>query len=200
MDVMFDLETFGTSGNAAIVQLGAVVFDRVTGEIHPIQFISNVDLNSCLAAGLEMDASTVLWWMKQGEEARKSILDPPGTALKSVLEDFNDWLGMVAKRLGAEPKSSITMWSHATFDFPILQNAFSKMGIKPAFSFKGARDLRTLTDLAGIEYWTPEYEKAHPRVGLVHHNALDDCLFQVEYAVEALRKVSGDSLRDSLRV
>ena len=195
MDVMIDLETFGTSNNAVIVQIGAVIFDRKTGKIEQNTFFANVTADSCVKAGMEMDASTVEWWLKQSKEARESLFTEPRLDVVSVLTQFKAWLEKMFS-LG-EPAGStlekawrnrIHLWSHATFDYNILQNAYLKAGVPAAFNFRGARDLRTLTDLGEVHYWTPEYEQAHGRVG-VHHNALDDCIYQVGYTVEALNKV-----------
>jgi hypothetical protein len=194
LDVMLDLETFGKTNNAAIVQLGAVVFDRRTGEIKG-QFISNISTESCLKIGLEMDSSTVEWWMGQSQEARESILKEPRNDIVKVLEGLNDFIDNsfdhtvpVGGSLKKNWRNDIQIWSHATFDFVILRNAYEKAGIESAFNFRGARDLRTLTDIGEVYYWLPEYDKTHPRVG-THHNALDDCIFQIGYAVEALNKI-----------
>lgn len=187
MDIMLDLETFGRGNNAAIVQIGAVKFDRKTGEIDPSHFSCNVSAESCVKAGMEMDADTVQWWMQQGDEARKSILNPVGQDIKASLILFNRWIDSHNDQGGS--KNNIHLWSHATFDFPIFLNAFDKCDIKPSFSFRGARDLRTLTDMADVLYWTEEYQASHPRTGL-YHNALDDCIYQVGYAVESLQKIA----------
>jgi hypothetical protein len=74
-DLMLDLETMGTSPNAAIVAIGAVKFDPGTGELGG-RFYQVVDLASSVAAGCVIDPDTVLWWMRQSPEAR-AMFDAP---------------------------------------------------------------------------------------------------------------------------
>lgn len=167
-DLMIDLETFGKSYNAVVVQIGACYFDRITGEIGDT-FIVNIDAERSMQCGFEMDASTVYWWLWQSKKARLSILEGNRSFVTDAITSFNDFA-----------KKAKYIWSHATFDFVILMNYFNKMHIKPSFHYRSARDLRTLVDLAGIT----DFDK-YRRVG-VHHNALDDCVYQVQYAVDCL--------------
>lgn len=166
-DVMIDLETLGTGKNAAIVQIGAAYFDRNTGNIGAT-FKRNINLESAVKLGGEMDASTVLWWLTQHKDAQNSITSVENiTDITSALDELNDFLS------GAKAS-----WSHASFDMPILMSAMSRSGIKSKLHYRATRDIRTLIDLSGIEIdWSS-------RKG-VHHDALDDCLYQVEYCVKA---------------
>ena len=170
-DVMIDLETFSTKPNAAIVQIGACYFNRVTGEVGKT-FKVNISPRDAVAFGADIDPDTVAWWMKQSDAARESVLKESGVSLKDALESFNLFL-----------QGAKNVWSHATFDFPIVMNNFSMAGIKPKVSYRAARDIRTLTNLAG----NSDVSK-HERVG-THHDALDDCLFQVKYCVAALNSL-----------
>ncbi len=61
---MLDLETMGNTSNAAIISIAAVYFDE-TGVGR--SFYHKVSLGSSCAIGLEMDADTVLWWLKQSD-------------------------------------------------------------------------------------------------------------------------------------
>lgn len=170
-DVMLDLETMGTSHIAPIIQIGACYFDRETGELGR-RFKSNIKLSSAMEAGMVPDADTIAWWMQQSEEARSSVMSN-GLVLHTVLSRLNDFLE------GGEQ-----LWSHATFDAVILTNAMKLCGMWPKISFRGMRDIRTLVDLAGIDI----YEM--PRVG-THHDALDDCYYQVGYCVECFKVLKG---------
>lgn len=169
-DVMIDIETLGNGKNACIVQIGACYFDRNTGEIGET-FACNVE-----AAGSgDIDANTVYWWLEQSDAARSSILAKPRVALSQALLNLNAFL-----------KNARAIWSHATFDFVIVTEAYRRLEIKPAYSYRDARDIRTLIDLAGVDAF------AKPRVG-THHNGLDDAKYQVTYCVEAFRKLKGQA-------
>lgn len=172
-DVMLDLETFGNSKTSVIVQIGACYFDRYTGEIGDT-FKINIDAESSLREGFDVWGSTIYWWLDQSEDARKSILAEPRVDVLEAVNQLNDFIKGVKQ-----------IWSHATFDFVILKGHFEKLNIKPNFHYRAARDLRTLTDLAGIKDW-----KKYERVG-THHDALDDCKFQVKYAVDCFNILRG---------
>lgn len=171
-DVMLDFETMGNGKNAAVVQIGACYFDRVTGEIGKT-FECNIDLESCIKSGGELDASTVQWWLSQSPEAIQSILANPKYTIQDSFNGLNDFLG-----------DCKAIWSHATFDFVILQETLKRLGIKPKFRYSHARDIRTLVDIANIK------TKPLVREGL-HHNGLADCKHQVKYVTAALNYLKG---------
>lgn len=165
--VMIDLETLGNGKNACTVQIGACYFDNLTGEIGR-KFKLNIDAESAEKAGMQLDASTVKWWLQQSPEAIKSITADPKTDFLAAFIRFNAFLSDAEE-----------IWSHATFDFVILTETLKHLGISPKFSFRAARDIRTLMSLAKIN------PKDYAREG-VHHDALDDAIFQIKYVVDAI--------------
>lgn len=169
-DVMIDFETLGRNPDAPVVQIGACYFDRKTGEIGKT-FYMKVDPVSAVKSGAIMDIEAIQFWLEQSDEARQRVFSKTDAQpIKYAFEAFNDFLG------GAQQ-----IWSHATFDFVILQATLRRLGIKPRVNYKSARDIRTLQDLA-------DYPAGQPRSG-VHHDALDDCKFQVSYCVAAFNKL-----------
>ena len=64
---MLDLETMGKGPSAAIVTIGAVFFDPMTGELGA-EFEAHIDLRDSARFG-EIDPDTVLWWLGQSDEA-----------------------------------------------------------------------------------------------------------------------------------
>jgi len=172
-DVMIDLETFGNGKNACVVQVGAVYFNRVTGETGDV-FKRNIDARSAVASGAEMDADTVYWWMSQEKAAIDSIMQGPLDPLGETFAALNIFLS-----------KADAIWSHATFDFVIVMETFKRLGMKPKFSYRAARDIRTLIDLAQVDPRNPRYIREG-----THHDALDDAKFQVKYCVHALTKLA----------
>lgn len=67
--LMIDLETMGNGPYAPVISIGAVFFDLKTGETGG-DFSVNVSLESSMRYRARPDASTILWWMEQGEDAR----------------------------------------------------------------------------------------------------------------------------------
>lgn len=175
-DVMIDFETLGNGKNAAICQIGACFFNRRTGEIGAT-FKMNIDARSSVESGADLDADTIYWWLSQSPEAIKSIT--VGSPLENIMLAMNALNVFLA---GAKQ-----IWSHATFDFVILQETMKRLKIKPTFKYNAARDIRTLMDLADIpkEQW--------PKREGTHHDGLDDAIYQVSYCVMALQKLRGDN-------
>jgi len=167
-DIMVDLETWCNGANAVVVQIGACMFDRNTGEIGK-KFLSHVNAETEMDAGFGVDASTIYWWMEREKQAqgRAHGLKHQRKTSQIAWSLFNDFLG-----------GATYIWSHATFDYPIIMNHFYKLGIKPNIHYRNARDIRTLVDIAGRQVaWQNKREG-------VHHDALDDAVFQVGYCVE----------------
>ena len=71
-NIMVDLETMATHPNAAIVAIGAVRFMEDLQD----SFYQEVDLQSSIRAGLDVDGATVNWWLMQEEAAREAITAP----------------------------------------------------------------------------------------------------------------------------
>ncbi len=165
---MIDFEAFGTGKNPCLSQVGAVYFDPTSGELGP-EFSANIDAASHQKAGGILDAETVYWWLNQSKEAISTLLTNKQDVTK-VMTDLNEFL-----------KDAKYVWSHATFDYVLLQNTFKQLGIKSNVSYKAGLDIRTLIHLAGTT-------TNRVRAG-THHNGLDDCKHQVKYCVEAITKL-----------
>jgi len=170
--VMLDLETMSSDPTAAVIQIGAVPFSLE--DIGP-GFKTTIDLEDSMRYGT-VSGPTIKWWMEQADAARKSVMSGTRT-LRQGLQDFGDWMRGLE---GGGHK----VWAHATFDHPILLNAYSKSNLIRPFHYRQCRDLRTLEEFwgGGIEW---------PSRKNVHHDALDDAIFQAEAARLMLRKAWG---------
>ena len=163
---MLDLETLGTRTTSAIIQIGACYFDRTTGEIGET-FTANVKYEG---DSFTTDYSTIRWWLTQSEEARQGVTGE-AVDMKEALHALSLFMS-----------DGKYLWSHATFDVPILLNAYHVCGKTLPIHYVNMRDIRTLMDIA-------DHKSEKKREG-VHHNGLDDCKYQVAYVVEALNKLS----------
>ena len=159
--VMIDLETMGNDSYSSIVSIGAVNFDIETGETGK-EFYIDVSFQSCIDFGLGINASTIIWWLGQNEEARQK------------LSNFIESCG----------GKDVQVWGNsARFDMGLLQNAYQKIKIPYPWDFRKERCVRTLLALK------PEAKKAVPNVG-VAHDPVDDCLFQIRYCVEVWKSLN----------
>ncbi len=164
-DVMVDLETLGNGPNSVIVAIGAVKFDLSSGKLGE-EFYMVVDPESCVAHGLQMDVSTVLWWMGQSETARTVFSEPNKFPLPGVLHEFAAFIS----------KGDVKVWGNgASFDNVILANAYTKCEIDRPWKFWSDHCYRTVKAL----YPHVKLE----RIG-THHNALDDAKSQALHLIK----------------
>lgn len=155
----------GTGADAAILSIGAVSFDINTGEIGST-FHVKVSLESCVRAGLKMDVSTVLWWLKQNDDARRAVSDGVGMELKEALEQLERFI-----------KPGVNVWANSPrFDLGILQTAYRLFDKNIPWDFRKERDVRTL-----VSYDT-ETAKSIAFDGTLH-NPVHDCIHQIRVCV-----------------
>lgn len=168
--LMVDIETLGCSSYSVILSFSAVEFNLYTGETGA-SITRHIDLNSCIKAGFLVDASTVIWWMKQSELAREKVTEG-NTDIYTALLDFRDFL---------VSRPDFLLWGNsASFDLGILGNAYDKMAIEKPWKHWNERCLRTLVFL------NPFPKQNHKFKG-EKHDAFTDCVNQIEYASETVR-------------
>ena len=170
--LMLDIETMGNESFSSIVSIGAVEFDIETGKTGK-EFYTNVDLQSCIDLGLIMNASTIMWWMQQNEQARKDLTERASLPIIEALKYFANFCN-----------KDYQIWGNsARFDCGILQNAYNKAGMTIPWDFRKERCVRTLVSFA------PEIKTNYKSVGTAH-NAVDDCKFQIGYCSEIWRSLN----------
>jgi len=177
-DMMIDLEALGKQTNGVVLQLGAVYFDRKTGEMGP-DFSYNIRIDDCRAKGLEVDGDTIRWWLNQSKEAREAVFKN-ARDLGWVLAKFREFYTKETK-----------VWCHTSFDICHLLSAYEAIGEKPPFAWWDSRDITTLEDLSPVE--SVEIEETG-----VKHNAIDDCKNQIAYVVKHFKKLKA-SVRDVIK-
>ncbi|MCK9279317.1 MAG: 3'-5' exoribonuclease [Melioribacteraceae bacterium] len=167
--VMIDLETMGKNNNAPIVAIGAVEFNKdgiVYNDNRRSSFYCSVDLNSSVDEGGIMDASTVIWWMEQSEDAKSVFKEQIKYNIKFALIEFSRWIGC----------EDLCVWGNgATFDLVILESAYERSGIKIPWNYRRERCYKTMremfSDIPFASYG-------------VKHNALDDSIGQALHLVK----------------
>ena len=160
---MIDLETLGTSPGSVIMSIGAVAFNQE----HTVGvFYSNISVNSCVNAGMVVDAGAIKFWMTQTKQGTREDLFINPRGLREVLHDFTAWW---------KASDCEWLWSHGSnFDTVHLDVAYRMAGygdFRP-WPFRGVRDTRTLFSLA-------KTMNNPPRDPEGKHNALADALYQV---------------------
>jgi len=164
--IMIDLETMSTSCIAGIMSIGAVKF-KVTGEVETLCHIG-VDLQSCMNVNMEVNADTILWWLKQSKENQERLIALPKVSLTVALQKMiNSFNGL--------NKYGTCVWSHGSnFDIVILENACKLVGIPIWWKYSNIRDTRTVFDIFGYKYTAKG-----------GHDALDDATSQAKAVIAA---------------
>jgi len=178
--ISFDLETLGNNTEAPIVQIGACKFTN-QGKITD-KFLINIKPKSLEKYDFKVNYETLFWWSNQDVEALKSVfgehLDNNRVSIDHALHEFTKWI---------KNPTQYIYWSHATFDPPILQNHYRKIVGSSPIPFRNFKDIRTLNYLSKRLGITTNIERKG-----IHHNALDDAIFQKEYIFEYLKHFNNE--------
>ena len=174
-DVMLDLETMGRKSNSALVSIGAVEFNLITGEMGR-EFYKVIDLQSCLDFGLEVEASTIYFWLQASQAARDAICKDKKLPLPTVLHMFDKWM--------QELPTEVNIWGNsARFDIGKLEDAYRICKLENPWYFRSERDVRTLVAFA------PHIKANYPFTG-IEHNPIDDCKHQIKYCTATWKKIN----------
>ena len=167
-DISLDLETLGTAPGSVILSIGAVAFniDDPTHRWLPAslpRFDVAIDTASAVAEGLTIDPDTVMWWLRQSDEARHAMAQKQGQAapLHAALRAFREFVGV--DTVGSD---TVRIWGNGSdFDNVLLAEAYRKHGIAAPWKFWNNRCLRTLRAM------NPDVPRVKPRLA---HDALSD--------------------------
>lgn len=189
--IMIDLETLGLGPTAVVWQVGMHTFDLDTGSYkHSVWTEAFLPLQAVLDLGLDIDASTISWWMEQEDSAKemfaKANVKHEGAAeLKRRIYAIHDWI-----RNFVETSDDVEIWAQGPqFDIVKIEYIFNLFGLKTPVPYKQVRDLRTLRSVADVDKVNPDYLPSEP---LVAHRAIDDCRKQIAVwrtCMEALGKL-----------
>lgn len=189
MDLMLDIETFGTKPNAPIIGIGAVIFDRAEIQ-RPIDIPNDHRLELVVDADGQLhataDASTIYWWMMQNEDARKKyaghvVKENNQPAPLSLFAAMKEYLAFCRIH-----RPEYVWCNGATFDHVIMQSAFDAIGLKNPFFYSKCLDARTIYKLV------PQVTVDCTEYNLTPHSAVSDCLRQVFLLTKILTDLNYD--------
>lgn len=187
-EVMLDLETLGLANDAAILSIGAVKFNLDDVETYEeiekgyrrcfYRTISLLDLKGAV------DGETVQWWLKQSEEARKTLHEATSRN-HDALTDYSDWLNIIEE-------GDLKLWANgAGFDPVILRSSYVRERLRAPWNFRQEMDVRTIKYLALQK--DPEVDLNIYKITDkgVAHNALSDAIRQVLLVQRCWRALTG---------
>lgn len=172
--VMVDLETLGLKPGCPIVSIGAVVFMNAP-EFRDNLFYCTIAPESQYDIMDSADQSTLNWWNKQSEEAKAEVFNNPNSIdIVAALHRFRSFL----EQLQVTSQDEIVIWGNgASFDEPILLEAFTRTLVAIQWNYRNSFCFRTLKMLAEM------YNIELPTFEGIKHNALADARYQAQCAL-----------------
>lgn len=176
--LMVDLETLSTRPDAAIIAIGAVYFDMVTGETGA-EFYTTVTRTSCENVGMHVCPNTLGWWKKQSAAAQAILNDPDAIPIWVALQQLTWFIN--------NNHHETCVWGNGSgFDNVILSSAFRLNGFPLPWKFWNDRDVRTIVEFCDLLGINPKQQTTFDGV---RHNALDDAKHQVKYTSQIIRRL-----------
>jgi hypothetical protein len=162
---MIDIETLSTKPNAVITEIGVVISEHG----HPdVCVLLQLNWSDQYAMGREIDADTLIWWLKEEDRAAK-LMDAADNQHK------RPHTIMVLGKLAGYLTMADEVWANSpSFDVACINSLLLMHGF-PKISHKVERDFRTARALR------PELEYEYP---VNAHDALADAQAQADYLRE----------------
>jgi len=186
-DIMVDLETMDNVASAAIVSIGAVQCNLVTGEVGE-EYYRVVNLEGQLELGMTLNHETLYWWMDQSAGARQALLVEGKIGLAAMCISFSKWLLSIDAS-----GEKLRLWGNgASFDNAIVRFAYRQCGQHLPIQFWNDRDMRTIVGFYPRQL-QEKWRRSNYRQGTAH-NALDDAKHQVVYCSDILKELGVEEL------
>lgn len=174
--VMIDIETLGKEPGCVVLTIGAVAFDFDQDTLGDSFYVA-ISPESASHHGLTIDTSTIMWWLKQSDEARAALSASDAKPLEEAMMALREFI--IGVRQTANTRDFEIWANDPDFDLAILKAAFKAVDINPPWAFWESRSVRT--NLAnGKRISGKDARKLYPRTG-TYHNALDDAKYQALY-------------------
>jgi len=171
LHLMVDIETASRAQNAAILSIGACIFDP---SLEPTNLITKewrIQAESNMEFDRDFSQDTLNWWAEQGQEAR-TIAFSGTIPLKQALTELYTFGINTGK-----------IWPcYPDFDVNILTDACEACYVPWNFPFWSRLSVRTIKWLA---YPTGDA----PKINTIAHSALDDAVFQAELVCNCYAKL-----------
>lgn len=157
-----DNETYDTRPSAVVLTVGCVLVegDKIIEEI-----CFGVDVAEQLAKGRTISASTLQWWMGQGEAARKALFDDIRIMSIDEGRKIMKYAGVRVERVWSRP---------GMFDLPMLRSLFGQDIWDDMDEKRFGRGYQKEADMQGLVLELDPRRELSGTFEGTPHNALDD--------------------------
>lgn len=167
---MIDLETLDVKPSAIVMSAAAIVFDFKRMKTLRT-YEATLDIESQIAAHRTASTSTLQWWLgSTSDGARSAITRPRKSAQKNILPER-----CCADLKLVLPQDGLVIAKPAMFDLPILNDLFQGDWYK----YRRAFDMQTMLTMV-------DPDRAMQPKNNVHHDALEDCRWQLAWLVNVV--------------
>lgn len=176
--IMIDLETMGVGSKAAVIAIGACEFDPLVmyDPATARKFYINVELASSLAAGMEIDASTVYWWLEREPEVIQMLLGSRSMLPMALSSLTNFILWNETEGAVLAENEDLHIWCRGiNFDLTILDNAYKLTYGKAPWRYDKGRDTRTYFMAMNNYKRQPPPKHAHNALADAEWEAMEVC-------------------------
>ena len=169
LGISLDIETLSTHKDAVVLSIGASTIS-LNGAPQGV-FHCLVDAQEQIDAGRHVSFDTLVWWIQQSGEAQTAAMLGERLTVDMALTCLRTWIAQ---------HGDVPVWTKGPgFDGAILESLAEQNKIKPAWSYRNHRDVRTIEDAVHMSKDDLLYERyykvtASANVKGVAHNALDD--------------------------
>lgn len=198
--IIIDCETLSLANNAAILQIGAVLFDLYADEFTIIdRFVMNVDPKEQIESGkFNVNQQTEIWWEARPDDVKASVFSNQVSikiVMQALVDKVNQWMSH-------DTEAQVKIY-HRGYDFdgPILRNACRYIGAMPLMKFNRLGCVRNfINERMGLSCGFI------PGVGPIderRHNALADCTndaYQMWLAEKIQARTMGAKITHDLNI
>ena len=190
---MIDIETLSTQKNASIIEIGAVEFNKETGEIGE-KFDVMINPYDWGKNDRHIDGETIKWWFSQSNEARERYVNCPNDI---ELVSLNDALVRLryfifgCDSIGKD-KNVIVWGNGASFDIAILEDAYNHFKYSIPWKYWCVNDVRTIVNLnpsIKMGYGFNDCIKEYQDEIMVKHSPVSDCIYQIGYVTKTINSI-----------
>ncbi|EBR0084924.1 3'-5' exoribonuclease [Salmonella enterica subsp. enterica] len=185
-NIMIDIEALDIKPTAAIISIAAAFFEPLTGEVGSTLYLP-VDVIDAQCQGGTIGAGTIKWWMKQNQAARDEITSNAGLPLSTALYRLNDFCD------SCDDLDNLKLWARgADYDFPIIYQSMRLIGIRPLWSFRNVRDVRTVAEVALALHGHASRRTVFDQ----SHHAMNDVINQIAKLSDDMKIIAASRVRE----
>lgn len=193
LDIMVDLETLGTGPDSTIFQIAAMSFDIKSG-IPMSKFNLIADISKNKSYEMNVDGSTLLWWVKTDSELFARLLGKGRVSSSELIEEFHKWLSALCLT------NEVYLWGNGIlFDNNLLRTQMESNGLDYPIHYRRDRDVRTIVDLtcAKLGMEEKDFRELCYNTSLLPHDAFNDVANQILMVNACYKELTGSVFNET---